>query len=454
MRNRSQILLLIVILLCVGYAKVSPQADQDLEAPVANYKYYFDAGELRTAIGLVVMSVMMVLCTLAGDGGNMVILPVCMVFFQFDPHVAVAHTACFSALSSLVRVGVEVFKKSDKKFLNYDLTLLSCTPCVMGSVFGVFFNKMCPDILLLILYTIVFMKLMSKSFNDYRKMVLAESKGANAYQLKVNSPLIEVTHYLEGEYLTEAELIELEEKILEEVLHIPGEFHDQFSFVSGDAIFYLVIFFATPSFSLIRGTTERPSIIGMDRCGGFDVFLVIFYLAVLFNLTFYLKRRILERNKYVKQNDANVDFYQGDATNNLILAMVGVGFVGSFLAAGFSLLLNLSLMTLNIIPFVASATALSIGVVFSFSAALAFYMEGLLFLNCAVVGGIVIAVSTLAVRLTYYERFLKSGKASLCLLFMTVMIPIGIVSTIFRVLPKVWSDYAAGVNIWKFASIC
>lgn len=455
MSNRLNLTFTILIMLCFGFVNVTASTEQEQDQPAtsSSYKYYFAVGELWTSIGIIFLALMMVMCTLGGIGGNIVILPVCLVFFQFDPHVAVGHTNFFSAISSLVRVGVEMTKKSKAKNLNFDVSLLSCTPCIIGSVFGVFLNKMCPNILILILATLLLTTLMIKSFKDYKKMALAEETGANAYQLKVKSGLIEVDH-VEGMDQAKEQLIELEDKKLAQDAEVAVDLHDQYSLVPRDTFFYAIIFLIVPAFSLIRGTKERPSIIGMNRCGKLDFTFVICYLGLLTFLTLFLKRRIQVRNRFVKQNDANVNFKRDDSTNRLLFTMVGVGFVGSFLAAGYSVLLNISLMMLELSPFAASASALFIGVIFSLAASLSFYLEGLLYLNCAIVGAIVIAVSTLAVRLTLYEQFLKTGKASLILLFMTIMIAMGIATIISVVAPKIKSVHDAGGNIWEFASIC
>lgn len=454
---------LIVGLLLLAYCQTattgsptSPTTDTPTaDTQQAAYKYYFDISELLTLVGLVFLALMMVLCTLGGIGGNIVILPVCLVFFQFDTHVAVGHTTFFSAISSLVRVGVEIFKKSNKKNLNFDAALLSLTPCIIGSVIGVFLNKMCPNILILAMATLLLVTLLIKAIKDYKKMSADEEKGEN--RLKVKSELIELEHYDDHDHSPNKEgLLESQQKEEEDVFDPTPQsgLHDQYALTQNDTFFYLIIFCVNPLFSLLRGTKDRPSIIGIERCGGNDVLLVISYMIFLAFLTRHLKHMIQGRNRFVKQNVCNVDFKAEDATNRLLVTMIAVGFVGSFLAAGYSVLLNMALMMLELTPFIASATGLYIGVVFSLASAVVFYFEGLLYFNCALIGGIVIAVSTLAVRLTLYEKFVKSGKGSYTLFFMSIMLGMGIVSTISVIAPKIKASHDRGENIWAFTSIC
>ena len=436
---RISTILLVVLLVCKSIS-AEEQASDNTQADT-RYKYTFSLFELRSLLGMVCLALMMVLCTLGGIGGNLVILPVCMVFFQFDPHVAIGHTAFFAGISSLVRVFVEVFNESSKKKLNFDAALLSSTPCIIGSVIGVFFNKMFPNIIILGMCTILLFVLMIKSFNDFKKMSAKEDKEQN--KITVKSPLVEMEH------------IGQEDKEFDEFDPTPhSALHDQYKVSQNDFLFYLLIFIAPPLFSLLRGTKDRPSIIGIDRCGGGDLMLVLVYLVGLTFLTIHLKNIIQSRNSFVKQNVANVDFKRDEATNKMLVTMVGVGFIGTFMSAGFAILLNMSMIMLELTPFVASATSLYIGAILNLAASMVFYFEGMLYINCAIVGGLVIAGATLGVRLTIYERFVKSGKGSYTLFFMSIMLAMAIVSTLSVVGPKIKASHDAGENIWAFSSIC
>lgn len=459
------ILLVCLLMAQIAAAEAENSPAVEVKEKDSNYKYYFSTTEFSTWFGLVVMSLMMVLCTLGGIGGNIVILPVCLVFFQFDPHVAVGHTTFFSSISSLVRVGVEIFKKTKTKNLNFDAALMSLTPCIVGSVVGVFLNKMCPNVLILTLATVLLFSLMIKAIRDFKKMsAQEEQKGRKLMRTK--SELIELDHVHhhhqddngddeDDAKPTNREQLVPQESKEEEFDPTPqSALHDQYKISQKDILFYMLIFCFPLSFSLLRGTQQRPSIIGIERCGKADLTLVVMYIGALVFLTMHLKKIIQTRNKFVKENVCNIDFRKDEATNKFLFTMTAVGFVGTFLSAGYSVLLNISLMMLELTPFAASATALFIGVIFSLASSLVFYFEDLLYLNCAVIGGVVIAVATLTVRLTLYERFVRLGKGSYTLFFMAIMLGMGIISTLLVVGPKIKATYDAGENIWAFTSIC
>ena len=113
----------------------------------------------------------MVLSTLAGISGNSIITPVCLIFFQFDPHVAIAHTNLLGVFSSAARIYIEMKHAAvpgGKSNINFDAILISTTPTIIGTFVGVFFNKMSPPIIIISLASVLQMGIMVKSFHDYK----------------------------------------------------------------------------------------------------------------------------------------------------------------------------------------------------------------------------------------------------------------------------------------------
>jgi uncharacterized membrane protein YfcA len=95
---------------------------------------------------------MMVMSTLGGISGNLVILPVCFVFFRNSPHSAVAHTSVFSAVTAVTRLIIETtqgWTDSRNRSVNCDIGLLVAGPAIFGSFMGVELNKIAKDALIL-----------------------------------------------------------------------------------------------------------------------------------------------------------------------------------------------------------------------------------------------------------------------------------------------------------------
>ena len=421
-------------------------------AQLSEYKEYFDITEVKTLIGLLFLALVMLLSTLAGISGNVVVYPVMLIFFNFNPHVAVGHTSFYCALSALVRIFVETFKtgSTKSKRINFDVVLLSCTPSIFGTFLGAFLNQISPDSVILLCTIVLLSTLTFMSFRDYR---IRASKEKNALIEKEEGQEFEMKQMGRGADEKKEEMQEIEKLESHSFSFKEGKPHSQYDFLWQDAAFYLMLFFLNPFVTLLRGNKFKPSIIGINKCGFGDISIIVCYCASLIFISVVLKRQIVIRNKNVGFHDDNVDF-SGSSPDKVKLIMILVGFVGSFLSAGASALITFSLIYLKMTPFTASPTSLLIGVVFGFSASFIFFLEGLLFSQAIVFGGLVVICATLGTRLTIYEAFLKQGKGSMILLFISNLTAISMLSAAFQVGPVVWRQYTSGSNIFKFKSLC
>ena len=229
--------------------------------------------------------------------------------------------------------------------------------------------------------------------------------------------------------------------------------NDQFSSDSNDSLYYVLLLAVNPVFSLLRGTKNSPSLIGVRRCGKRDFTVVVAYGLFLGYLARHLKTIVFERNLFNKANIANIEFTEQN-TRTLMISMFVVGFIGSFLSAGSAALITFSLIMIKMTPFTASPTALTITILFGISSTLICYLEGLIYMSASVIGGLFVIVSTLIVRLTIYETFAKKGKASMLLLFIGIMMGVSTVAGIAQVGPIIYKEYMEGQNIFRFHSIC
>ncbi len=431
--------------------RLKPEAVQSHKR--SSYSYGFELFDAQNLIGLLVLAAMMVLCTLGGIGGNVVILPVCLILFRFDPHVSIAHTTLYSTVSCLTRVLYELRAtgRDKKSNINYDVTLLCCTPSILGSFCGVFLNQMSPDAVILLITVCLLTGLLYSSFKKYRETAAKEASSRLAQQL-LDSPAEDNTAGM-------VELKQLGGSSGEPEQRPPaaglsdGKPHSQFEFCRSDIPYVIFLLTINPVICLVRGNKVTPSMFAIEKCSSVDLMVVATFVVVLLGVSIDIRERISRRNRHAVSSADNVDF-RGPKQNHAMYIVFVVGLVGSFLSVGSSALLTFSLIMLGITPFSASPTALLIGIIFGSSVSVVFFLEGLIYIGSAVFGSIVVCLGTFVTRATVYEGFVKQGKGSMILLFISVMMALCIVLSVAQVLPKILTQYEEGKNVWALRSLC
>lgn len=102
-------------------------------------------------IGIVVLSILMMLCTLAGIGGGGVVVPLLSVFFSFTFKEATAISGFSILLCSIARYFYNLKQMHpDKKAvsIDYGLGIVMLPTVMMGSFIGVIMNAMLPELVL------------------------------------------------------------------------------------------------------------------------------------------------------------------------------------------------------------------------------------------------------------------------------------------------------------------
>lgn len=572
------LILLLTMLTIPHHVLASDDGEKEADQPA--YKNYFDPTETLSIAGLVAIGLTMVLCTLGGIGGNIMIYPICLIFFHFDAHTAVGHTTILAGLSTFTRFLIEMLN-TEKPTVNFDVVMLSTAPCIIGAFFGLIANQITPGIIIFVLATLLLFFLMMSSYRQYKQRSFKESalKGGQrtdhtlgvpesrvpmlskrALELAHMDPAMQPkgplshqdaepddNHFDDEEQAEEDYILEIKEfpislrrkqstkiraksetryaetpqpkqqelqvlgmrleanlkqewkglhtksdfsrKDIEKIafaLHReaqltkdaqPGaaqepkssspattglmEFdptpasglNNQFETRTNDNLYFLFLFFVNPLFTFLRGTPGNPSFIGYDRCGRGDFLNLIVYFSLIGYLALYLRRVIVRRNLFKKPYVYNVDFTP-ENTQKVMLTMLVVGFIGSFLSAGAATVLTFSLIMLKMVPFTASPTSLTITLMYGLSSAMVFFYEGLIYEKAIIFGGIVAVLSTALARLTIYEYFVRQGKASYLLLFISISMAISIVVSIFMVTPRIYSEWKSGKDLFKFKSPC
>lgn len=570
-------LILLLMITIPHHVLASDETEKEANQPA--YKNYFDPTETLSIAGLVAIGLTMILCTLGGIGGNIMIYPICLIFFHFDAHTAVGHTTILAGLSTFTRFLIEMMN-TEKPTVNFDVVMLSTAPCIIGAFFGLIASQITPGIIIFVLATLLLFFLMMSSYRQYKQRSLKESahkggqrtentalpesrvpmlskkalelahmdptmqpkgplshKGAEPddnnfddedqpeedYILEIKEFPINLrrkqstkirakseTRYAETPQPKQQELqllgtrLEVNLKQDWKGVHTKSDFsrkdiekitfalhreaqlakdaeaeaaqqpksstpattglvefdptpasglNNQFETRTNDNLYFLFLFFVNPLFTFLRGTPGNPSFMGYDRCGRGDFLNLVIYLSLLGYLALYLRRVIVRRNLFKKPYIYNVDF-TSENTQKVMLTMLAVGFIGSFLSAGAATVLTFSLIMLKMSPFTASPTSLTITLMYGLSSAMVFYYEGLIYENVIVFGGIVAVLSTAFARLTIYEYFVRQGKASYLLLFISISMAISILASIFTVTPRIYSEWKSGTDLFKFKSPC
>lgn len=418
------------------------------------YKDSFWPLDIMSIIGLVVLALMLVLATLGGVGGNGVIIPVCLIFFRFDPKAAVAHASIFAAIGSIGRIVYEkvtqATKKDSKSLTNYHLILMAGPPSVLGAFIGTTLNKMSSEAVIMILTFIVQVGVVYETFRMYQKKRAEESMVRGAYGTP-NANASEPTDESQNDVTKSAlRLSDLNSSSLQQPKTV------QTAITLLDLLFFIVYVSLNPVFALLRGTSAMPSLIDNQECSSFDLYLLASYGGILLLLTFLVNEVILIRNVhcnkfYRAENDLPIDT---KFSLKFIPVVLLVTTLGAYVSTGSSTLITLLLIWMGLSPFLASSTCLIIVAIFSGSSAAIYGLNGLIYWPCAIIGGVIVLLTTVVTRMTLYQSFLKHGKASLVILFISITMMITVPSNIYQVFPHIRQDYNAGKNIWAFLPFC
>lgn len=102
-------------------------------------------------IGIVVLAILMMLCTVAGIGGGGVTVPLLSVFFSFEFKEATAISGFSILICSITRYFYNFKQKHPEKnavAIDYGLAIVMLPTVMMGSFIGVIMNAMLPDLIL------------------------------------------------------------------------------------------------------------------------------------------------------------------------------------------------------------------------------------------------------------------------------------------------------------------
>lgn len=448
------LILLLVTQFCTVFTlkKTQPQ----------NYQTSMFPLDLTSLLGLIAIGFIMLLATLAGIGGSAAFFPINLIFYRFSPRSAIAHTAIFALAGCIARFGYELasgYRNPANLRINYHIALTAASPLFLGSFLGVMFNKLVPNVLLLVLVSLVLCFLIYQSVTKYfkkRKQELQREKLSKGNYKKVDFVEEEVENLGEGVEKDQG-LIDSENELITQKLDLTQYMVDIL-----DILIFLALFISNPIFSLLRGSQNKKSIIGVEKCSikGFSLFFL--YIVYLTFFGFIVTKKVLKSNKknknknstdFLKENSRNYNFTKKGIMKLQIFGFL-IGLIGSFAGSGIAAMLTLGLTSFGLDPFVASPTTLLLTIMITFSSSLLYWLSGLICWKTAVTNIALILFVAILARATLYTWFLKKGKASYLMLFIALIMCSALPSNIWKILPGVIEKIKDGQGVFEFGSFC
>lgn len=173
--------------------------EQILKSSDSNYKTTLFPLDTMSIIGIGLLVATVVICTMAGTGGNSQLFTVILVFMAFHPTNAVAQTSLCGFISSLTRLLYEIYGgyKDDKaKKINYHIVLLASPGIVSGVFFGVILNQITPEAItfigIMILFTILTFLSCYKFIKTLKKVISERKKTKPKFKRNLNTTMLTV----------------------------------------------------------------------------------------------------------------------------------------------------------------------------------------------------------------------------------------------------------------------
>jgi uncharacterized membrane protein (DUF373 family) len=136
-------------------------------------------------IGFIILGIMIALSNAAGIGGGGIIVPICIIFFQFNTKESVALSNFCIFCASLVRFIMNYRDKhpqKEAKVIDYGIIMVMFPMVLFGSLVGVMINVMLPDSILLGGLTIILVWLSVSTFLTAKKLWKNETEAKNSQQ--------------------------------------------------------------------------------------------------------------------------------------------------------------------------------------------------------------------------------------------------------------------------------
>ena len=110
--------------------------------------------------GMLMVITVLIIANMGGLGGGGIVLPVCMLFFRFDAKnsIALSNSSIFVASTIIYFLNSpksHPLKKGNGILVDMNLAIIMLPMIISGVGFGVIFNIMLPEVVILIFYDLL-----------------------------------------------------------------------------------------------------------------------------------------------------------------------------------------------------------------------------------------------------------------------------------------------------------
>ncbi|OMJ69226.1 hypothetical protein SteCoe_33099 [Stentor coeruleus] len=376
------------------------------------------ASEPLEYLGSALIILMSALANSTGIGGGEIMVPLLILLFFFETHLAIPLSLMLMLGSSFINTALRIPRRHpviDRPLISYDIVAYTMCPLLIGSTLGVLINRIVPDWLILTLVTVLLFYLTvqisvktidtmvpkgkTHSFSSSIAITVADN------EVQIRSPDIESRVFP-----------------IKPCLSIASVY-----------IFSLICIY-------LRGDIEAISPIGIENCSGGFWFLIWFQCFVLAVIA-GIRIRHMRKNT---QDMINVNYqFTHDVIWNIrnIMFLAGIGIFGGLgvgmLGIGGGAILNPTLIYLGMRPDVAQATAQTMALLTSSMTLLLYSLAGMIYIDYAfwffLLSAIGASFGTWAVNFVaekYQKKFLPVLMLAIVLGVATLATPTYVISTI------------------------
>lgn len=186
----------------------------------------------------------------------------------------------------------------------------------------------------------------------------------------------------------------------------------------------LILILVNPFFSLLTRllTSSRSA---ESKCDNTQFYVLGIYIAVIFFLAKRNTKYILTKNTGQKstENQLELDL---KSSFHIMLGSFFISMLGAAFSVAIALLFTLYLIFIGISSFAASSTSMFMACLCFTNSTILYLIDGRISLWMGIIGSIVIVASSVGTRMTIYQKMMDSGKESILMLFMLILITLAV----------------------------
>ena len=446
-------------------------------------------------IGTVLIVGLGSIATVAGLGGGVIVIPLILLLFGVTIKEAAAISNVIILVNSTVKF-INGFGKKDplkptKTLIDYHFVLMFNPVFIVSNVFGSILNKMLPSgyvlcglISMVLIVMVINIRNGIKKYKEENEEVerqkllkenlLGNDKDSEAIELKEKGKFsrirpIDITNAESDNdfnnktgqpsqnriygtspthVLPHISMQQFNDPEFKEILKNEGKDFNSKTF----ALFSLTVF-TVVFFSLLRGSREFESIVGMEFCGGIFwltlILMIIFILAIAVYSTRLVHKEIAIKaaNNHLMPHELNYDF-KTTLRLNIVLFVFGV--ISNILGLGGALFIYPLFTGLGMQPVVVSYTALFMIFQSKLVAVVLNYLGGLIIADLAIYFVVIMSVGSYFIVKKMNQIIAKYKRQSLLTVLMVFVLAVSlIISPLYGYL-----EGSKSPDFWSFRSFC